>query len=170
MTCTPTDKLLVCPARPEAVCALNRDCKSCLASAGCGWCGQAEGQGSCTLASPYGALQGPRYGYCDAWIYGPNADCADACRVHELAKKPCSACVADLGCGFCFDQVSGNCVPGNDTRSDNGVCPGPELLYGWATTEKQCNVRGSPSRARPSGASDHSTFPPLFAPALAVGS
>lgn len=103
-------------------------------------------------------------GLLHAWRDGLAALLPPYCHSALSAK----ACAADNGCGFCYDQVSGQCIPGNATGSLSGICPGPELLYGWATVESQCNVRPAPPTHLPSRAPQFSlksltlAFPSFF--------
>jgi hypothetical protein len=94
------------------ICSGRSSCGDCTQTSGCGWCANAEHGGVCM--SNVGATSlGPPAGTCDAWLTGPNSDCAAACAVHDVASKPCATCALDSGCGYCQSSLAGgSCTSG----------------------------------------------------------
>jgi hypothetical protein len=101
-----------CGAGPSDPCASAWTCDSCVATAGCGFCGDT---GQCVT----GDLYGPAGGVCSDWR-GDGAACgttSDPC----ASGSSCDGCIALGGvCGWCADTWT--CTAGTSAGPASGDC------------------------------------------------
>lgn len=123
-------------------CSGHTSCGDCTHDSGCGWCANAEHGGICV--SNVGATsRGPPAGTCDAWLTGPNSDCAVACKVHGIARNPCSACALDSGCGYCQSSLAGGaCTTGTRAGAATGQCPRTDAKWAFGSVAA-CTAAGA---------------------------
>lgn len=124
------------------LCSGRSSCGDCTQIYGCGWCANAEHGGVCMSDTGSSSL-GPPAGTCDAWLTNPNSDCAAACAVHDIAKRPCAACALDAGCGYCQSSVAGgSCSAGTIAGAATGQCPHAGAKWAFGSVSA-CTTAGA---------------------------
>ena len=126
-------------------CIERNSCSECTdaqsESSHCAWCNDPP---TCFPFQAY--LVSFPYGTCRSWVdsKSPNVEreCS-RCHSHET----CDACISQYGCGYCYNQAQGACVPGpflSETSDQNAFCSSAmiemsqHIKGSWNYTYDQC--------------------------------
>ena len=131
------------PSSCPTPCHTRSSCSSCLDEAGrCVWCRATQ---QCFLFSVYTTEF--QFGQCQQWLDRPQ-DIGLATSVSELchpcsSHTTCNSCLADLGCGWCYDQQNpsiGSCTQGEPLSSEGQCQVGQKWEYFTCPDIDECRL------------------------------